>query len=82
MKSVGIFEAKARFSALVADAMSGKSTIVTKNGKPVAQVGPVQAEASRGQVAAERLSALRRRLSREGKLKGVDIRSLIDEGRR
>jgi prevent-host-death family protein len=82
VKSVGIFEAKARFSALVADAMSGKSTIVTKNGKPVAQVGPVQAEASRGQVAAERLSALRRRLSREGKLKGVDIRSLIDEGRR
>lgn len=82
MKNVGVFEAKAKFSALVADAMAGKTTIVTKNGKPVAEVGPVKEQPNRAHTAAERLSALRRRLAGEGKLKNVNIRALIDEGRR
>jgi prevent-host-death family protein len=82
MKAVGIFEAKAKFSALVTDAMSGKTTIVTKNGKPVAEIGPVKGPADRAHLAAQRLGALRKKLSREGKLAGVDIRSLIDEGRK
>lgn len=81
MKSVGVFEAKAKFSALVTDAMAGKTTVVTKNGVPVAEVGPVKGQTSPARVAMQRLDALRKRLAREGKLKGVDIRALIDEGR-
>lgn len=82
MKSVGVFEAKAKFSALVADAMAGRTTIVTKNGRPVAEVGPVKGAPNRAELAAKRLLALRRRLAGEGRLKGVNIRALIDEGRR
>ena len=82
MRTVEVLEAKARFSALVADALSGKTTIVTRNGKPVAQIGPVVGQAHRAQLAVRRLTALRNKLSREGRLKSVDIRALIDERRK
>jgi prevent-host-death family protein len=83
MKTVGVFEAKTRFSALIADAVAGESTIVTKNGKPVAEIGPVKGtDATRAKLAAERIRALRTRLSRGGKLKGINIRDLMYEGRK
>jgi prevent-host-death family protein len=41
MKSVGIFEAKTQFSALVDAVQRGETIVVTKNGKPVAQLVPV-----------------------------------------
>jgi prevent-host-death family protein len=41
MKSVGMFEAKTQFSALVEAVQRGETILVTKNGKPVAQIGPV-----------------------------------------
>lgn len=82
MKQVGIFEAKTRFSALVSDAFAGKTTIVTKNGKPVAEIGPVKTSPDRATAAVERLRALRETLRSEGKLKGLNIRELIDEGRK
>ena len=41
MKSVGIREAKARFSELARAAASGEATIVTDYGKPVAVIGPI-----------------------------------------
>ncbi len=82
MKKVGVFEGKTRFSALIADSLKGETTIVTRNGRPVAEIGPVKStEVERGKTAAMRLEALRSRLAAEGKLKHLDIRSLIDEGR-
>jgi prevent-host-death family protein len=42
MKSVGMFEAKTQFSALVAEVERGETILVTKNGKPVAQIVPVE----------------------------------------
>ncbi len=41
MKSVGMFEAKTQFSALVEAVQHGETILVTKNGKPVAQLGQV-----------------------------------------
>lgn len=83
MKKVGVFEAKTRFSALVGDAVRGETTVITRNGKPVAQIGPVQsAQGERATLAAERLRTLRARLAASGKLRGLDVRALIDEGRR
>ena len=82
MKTVGVFEGKTRFSALIADSLNGETTIVTKNGRPVAEIGPVKsASVERGKRAAARLAALRSRLAAEGKLKDLDSRSLIDECR-
>jgi prevent-host-death family protein len=83
MKTVGVFEAKTRFSALIADAVAGESTIVTKNGKPVAEIGPVKSQdVTRAKLAADRIRALRLRLVRGGKLKGANIRELMYEGRK
>ncbi|HVA33235.1 MAG TPA: type II toxin-antitoxin system Phd/YefM family antitoxin [Candidatus Baltobacteraceae bacterium] len=82
MKTIGVFEGKTRFSALIADSLNGETTIITKNGHPVAEIGPVKSTSvERGKRAAARLEALRSRLAAEGKLEDLDIRSLIDEGR-
>jgi prevent-host-death family protein len=82
MKRVGLFEAKTHLSALVDDAEAGKTTLVTRRGKPVAQIAPVPREhQAAAESAAARLRALRSRLSAEGKLKDLDLRSLIDEAR-
>ncbi|MBC5803349.1 MAG: type II toxin-antitoxin system prevent-host-death family antitoxin, partial [Candidatus Eremiobacteraeota bacterium] len=37
MKTVGVFEAKTHFSALVEEASKGETITVTKNGRAVAQ---------------------------------------------
>jgi prevent-host-death family protein len=40
MKTVGLFEAKSHFSALIAAVEDGESVVVTKKGKPVARIVP------------------------------------------
>jgi prevent-host-death family protein len=40
MKSVGLFEAKSHFSAIIVAVEGGESIIVTKKGKPVARIVP------------------------------------------
>ena len=83
MKTVGVFEGKTRFSALIADALNGETTVVTRNGRPVAEIGPVKSSsAARAALAGERLRALRTRLAAEGSLRGINVRGLIDEGRK
>jgi len=79
MKSVGIFEAKTHFSALVDEALGGKTIVITRNGEPVAELAPIDSDRkTRGQIAIERLRALRSRL----KGPRIAARELIDEGRR
>src|SRR5215216_6443919 len=41
--TVGAYEAKTKFSELIARAEQGESFIVTKNGRPVAEIRPVRA---------------------------------------
>ena len=78
-RHVGLFEAKTHFSALIEDAVAGKTTVITKRGKPVAQISPVSdARRERTTLAVARLRAMR------GVLKlapGETIRDLIYEGR-
>jgi prevent-host-death family protein len=40
MKTVNITEAKAQLSKIVNDAARGKTTIIARNGRPVAQIVP------------------------------------------
>lgn len=42
MKTVGIREAKPRFSALVRAAAEGETTLITDYGKPVAVIAPLE----------------------------------------
>jgi prevent-host-death family protein len=79
MKTVGVFDAKTHFSALVDDAVAGKTTLITRNGRPVAELRPVATDrATRATDALERLRGLRSRL----KGSAISARTLIDEGRR
>jgi prevent-host-death family protein len=79
MKTVGLFEAKARLSALVADAVAGKTTIITRRGKPVAEIRPISHDRTkRAHQAIERLRSLRARL----KGPRISARTLIDESRK
>jgi prevent-host-death family protein len=57
--TVGVYEAKTRFSELVARAEKGESFLVTKNGRPVARITPANdVDRERAERAAERLRAL------------------------
>jgi prevent-host-death family protein len=79
MKTIGMFEGKTRFSALVEAARNGETIIITKSGTPVAQIGPLPA-ADGSTSDAER--AIEELLAEPATLGGLSVRELIDEGRR
>lgn len=76
MRTVGIFEAKNRLSELVSEVERGETVLLTRNGKPVAELVPVSHDNERAN------DAMNWILTRRWKLKGLSIRELIDEGRR
>lgn len=48
METVNLKEARRRLSDLVKAAERGQSTVITRRGKQVARLGPVEAKAARG----------------------------------
>ncbi|MEO6913818.1 MAG: type II toxin-antitoxin system prevent-host-death family antitoxin [Candidatus Baltobacteraceae bacterium] len=71
-----IFEGKTHFSALVSAAENGETIIITRKGKPVAQIVPLTRAPKRSA-----REALDRILARDIRI-GIPVRELIDEGRR
>lgn len=78
MKSMPIFEAKNRFSELIAAVEHGDQITITRRGVPVArlvaeQIGEIEASGQRQRVASalERLRQIRSGLVLEGDLKAV-----------
>ncbi|MEA2876508.1 MAG: Antitoxin Phd YefM, type toxin-antitoxin system [Hyphomicrobiales bacterium] len=56
--TVGAYEAKTKFSELIARAEKGESFVVTKNGRPVAEIKPPKAfDRERARQAGERILA-------------------------
>lgn len=47
MTTVNVYEAKSSLSRLVAAAEAGETIIIARNGKPVAQIGPIPPRAAR-----------------------------------
>lgn len=77
MKTVGMFEAKNRLSELVSDFVEkGEPVTLTRNGRPVAQLVPIQDDRAEARAAMEWI------LSRNWRLDGLSIREMIEEGRR
>lgn len=76
MREVGTFEGKTHFSALIDAAEHGETIVITRNGKPVAQLGPLTAR-----VDANARAALDRILARRIRI-GIPVRELVEEGRR
>jgi prevent-host-death family protein len=77
--TVGIFEAKQKFSELVERASKGEEIIITRRGKEQARLVPMPAERQR--TLKEIFDSITSR-PRIKLPKGVSIKSLIEEGRR
>ena len=80
MHTVGVFEAKNRLTALLDEVESGGEVIITRRGKPIARLAPLEGGLSRvkARAAADGLRAA----SKGQALGGLTLRELIAEGRR
>lgn len=75
---VGVYEAKTRLTALLDRVEHGEQFTITKHGKPIARLIPLQlSDRERRDAAIDRLLVFRR-----GRKLGVPIKQLIAEGRR
>jgi len=77
MRTVGLFEAKQKLSELVNSAGQGQQIGITRRGKLEAILGPAQPSRSVKEIF-ENIDRIRKRVK---KVKGMTVRSLIDEGR-
>jgi prevent-host-death family protein len=80
MKEIGAFEAKNKLAELLDLAENGEEIIITRHGKRVARLGPIQKPFDR-EAALQAVEDIKK-MSKEVKLDGITIRELIDEGRR
>lgn len=78
--SVGAYDAKTRFSELLEQVAKGREVTITRHGSPIARLVPVR----KGATPAQRRAAIDglRRLSAGTRLRGLRVRSLMNEGRR
>ena len=79
MRSVGAYEAKTHLSRLLEEVESGHRIAITRNGRPVAVLGPAP---SGRRVDRERAVAELRAFRRGVTTGGESIRQMIEEGRR
>lgn len=80
MREVGAFEAKTHLSALLDEVARGETIIITRRGRPVAQLTAPEAPDREAAVAAA--STLRRLRKGIGWATTDDILQMRDEGRR
>ena len=79
MITVGAFEAETHLSSLLERVAEGEEVVITKHGKPAAQlVGVAQIERERVNQAFEKLKLLRKQTT----LGGLSWQALRDAGRR
>jgi prevent-host-death family protein len=81
MTTVSSYEAKTHLPRLIRAVEQGETVIITRHGKPVAQLGPVQAPEP-GEDVAEVIARLRALRSRLPKIPLEEILSARDEGRK
>ena len=80
MREVGTYKARAHFSALLDEVALGETIIITRHGRPVAQLTASE-EANREASVAAAASTLRRLRRRIGRATSADILQMRDEGR-
>lgn len=80
MHTVGVFEAKNRLTALLDEVEEGGEVIITRRGKPIARLTPLEDGFNRAKA---RLAADGLRAASKGRtLGGLTLKELIGEGRR
>lgn len=80
MITIGIFEAKATLGQLAQSAAEGEIVILTRRGKPVAEIRPLEGESTQADI--QLAIAALRKLRRTLKPGSFDIAELVGEGRR
>jgi len=80
MHAVGVFEAKNRLTALLDEVENGGEVIITRRGRPIARLAPLENGFNRAKAraAADGLRAA----SKGQTLDGLTLKALIGEGRR
>ena len=80
MHSVAATEVEGRIDALLDEVASGGEVLITRNGRAVARLAPVTIAFDKERAA--RAAAGLRELGSKLRLDGLDLKSLIAEGRR
>ncbi len=80
MKQVGAYEAKSHFSRILDEVAAGETVTVTRNGRPVARIVPLEAREDRVQRLLEESRNLRARAG--GSFTSEELREMVREGRR
>lgn len=78
MKQVGMYEAKSKLSQLVDDAARGEAVVITRHGRPVARLVPVDVPRP---AIAETIEAIRA-FRDAHPLNGITVKELINDGRK
>lgn len=81
MDKLSVFEAKARFSEVISRAESGKQTVITKRGKPVARVVPDKVKPPEQWDRSEVIDRIIKFSRSCGTRRKVNLQELIEEGR-
>ncbi len=79
MDKLSVYDAKARFSALVERAEAGRSTVITKRGRVVAKIVPATAPRWDRAAVLDEAEAFRKSVKIKGR---ISVRKLIEAGRR
>lgn len=79
MAEISAYEAKTHFSQLLARAEKGERIVITKHGRPVAELVSVGRKPARSFDDVLRSVA---EIRKGNRLEGISIRELIDEGRK
>lgn len=78
-KTVGSFDAKTHLAAYLERVERGETFVITRRGKPAAELRPVQSADSQRHAALAACAALRERLVQRGNV--VDVAALVREDR-
>jgi len=79
MVTIGIYEARTRWSEVIDRVSKGEEIVITRHGTPVAKLVPANGHVKTP--VAEAIAQLRQ-FRRKHKLRGLTIKQMIEEGRR
>jgi prevent-host-death family protein len=77
VKECGVYEAKTHLPRLLDEVEAGEIIVITRHGKPVARLAPINAPKRN---VAEVIASIRES-RKHNRLDGLTVRELIDEGR-
>ena len=83
MKTVGVYEAKTHLARLLDEVEQGECITITRHGKPVAVLKAPETDDDAKQERLRAIEAIREfRRAHLGQWAGLDVREMINEGRR